>query len=287
MNIKEILEQAAQYLEKHNIDTPRLDAEVLLAEILDMERIKLYVNYDYPLKPKEKNLYRKWLKKRANRIPVAYITGKKEFMSLEFVVNEHVLLPRPETELLVEEIIDYCQEKEKSINMVDVGTGSGAIMVSLGHYIENARILGIDISKEAVKITRKNIERHSLGDRLKVINGDLLSPLVKRGTNNVNIVVSNPPYINEEDLSHLPPEVKKEPSLALDGGKKGLEIYQRLIPQADEVLMDNGLILLEFAPEQAEEIKDLFSDHYKVELKEDHSGNLRYLIAVKNGVEGE
>ncbi|HKL13851.1 MAG TPA: peptide chain release factor N(5)-glutamine methyltransferase, partial [Halanaerobiales bacterium] len=239
MNIKEVLVNTEKYFKKNDIDSPRLDAEVLLAELLGMERIKLYVNFDYPLKDKEISKYREMIKKRAQHIPVAYIIGHKEFMSLDFDVNQNVLLPRPETEILVEYLIDYFQEKDMdSINIVEVGTGSGAIMVSLGHYLDNARILGVEIEEGAIEVTRQNIDKFNLEDRLKVTKGDLLNPLIKREISNVDLLVSNPPYISEEDMDKLPPEVKQEPDKALYGGREGLDIYKDLIPQARKVLKD-------------------------------------------------
>ena len=284
MNIKEVLANTKDFFKKNNIDNPRLDAEVLLAELLDMERIKLYVNFDYPLKEDEIAKYREMIKLRAKRIPVAYITGHKEFMSLDFYVNQNVLLPRPETEILVEYLIDYFNEKDmERINAVEVGTGSGAIIVSLGHYLKDARILGIEIDKKAIEVTRKNIERYSLDDRLKVSQGNLLEPLIKRGIKNLNLVVSNPPYISEKEMETLPPEVKQEPKKALYGGKDGLKFYKELIPQAYEVLTENGMIALEIGYTQAEEVEKILRDNdfIKVDVRKDYADKDRFVLAYK------
>jgi release factor glutamine methyltransferase len=284
LNIKEVLANTEDFFKKNNIDNPRLDAEVLLAELLDMERIKLYVNFDYPLKEDEIAKYREMIKLRAKRIPVAYITGHKEFMSLDFYVNQNVLLPRPETEILVEYLIDYFNEKDmERINAVEVGTGSGAIIVSLGHYLKDARILGIEIDKKAIEVTRKNIERYSLDDRLKVSQGNLLEPLIKRGIKNLNLVVSNPPYISEKEMETLPPEVKQEPKKALYGGKDGLKFYKELIPQAYEVLTENGMIALEIGYTQAEEVEKILRDNdfIKVDVRKDYADKDRFVLAYK------
>ncbi len=284
MNIKEVLANTVDFFKKNNIDNPRLDAEVLLAELLDMERIKLYVNFDYPLKEDEIGKYREMIKLRAKRIPVAYITGRKEFMSLDFYVNQNVLLPRPETEILVEYLIDYFNEKDmERINIVEVGTGSGAIIVSLGHYLKNARILGIEIDKKAIEVTRKNIERYSLDDRLKVSQGNLLEPLIKREIKNLNLVVSNPPYISEKEMETLPPEVKQEPKKALYGGKDGLKFYKKLIPQANEVLTKNGMIALEIGYNQAEEVEKILRDNdfTNVDVRKDYADKDRFVLAYK------
>jgi len=284
LNIKEVLVNTEKYFKKNDIDSPRLDAEVLLAELLGMERIKLYVNFDYPLKDKEISKYREMIKKRAQHIPVAYIIGHKEFMSLDFDVNQNVLLPRPETEILVEYLIDYFQEKDMdSINIVEVGTGSGAIMVSLGHYLDNARILGVEIEEGAIEVTRQNIDKFNLEDRLKVTKGDLLNPLIKREISNVDLLVSNPPYISEEDMDKLPPEVKQEPDKALYGGREGLDIYKNLIPQARKVLKDNGMIALEIGYNQAEAVSNILKENnFKdLELRKDYADKDRFIIAYK------
>ena len=285
MNIKSLLNKTTKFFKEKNIPNPRLDAEVLLADLLDMERIKLYVNFDYPLTKKELAKYRERVVRRAKREAVSYITGHKEFMSLDFKVEKDVLIPRPETELLVENILDYCEENElESPNIVEVGPGSGAIMVSLGHYLPDAKILGIDISKKAIELSRKNIKYHEMADRLKVNRGDLLNPLLKRDKKNVDIVVSNPPYISEKEMEELPPEVKKEPDLALAGGEDGLEIYRKLIPQAHLVLKKGGLLALEIGYKQGDSLREIIEEngHYKeVEIRKDYSEKDRMVFARK------
>ena len=285
MNIKELLIKTEDFFEQHNIPQARLDAEVLLADLLDMERIKLYVNFDYPLKENELVEYRERVVRRAKREPVAYITGHKEFMSLDFFIEDGVLVPRPETELLVEEIISYCKEGSiEQPNIVEIGTGSGVIMVSLGHYIEDARILGIDTSEQAVALTQKNVKKHELEDRLKVLQGDLLQPLIKREKSNVDIVVSNPPYISQEDMENLPPEVKKEPELALAGGEDGLEVYRKIIPQAQKVLVSGGLLALEIGYDQGSALKEMLNKNgwEDVKIIKDYNNHDRIVFGIWN-----
>ncbi len=284
MNIKEVLLNTEKYFEKNNIDNPRLDAEVLLADLLDMERIRLYVNFDYPLKEKEIARYRQMIKSRARHIPVAYITGHKEFMSLDFDVNQNVLLPRPETEILVEYLIDYFQEKErKKVNIVEVGTGSGAIMVSLGYYLKEARILGVEIDAGALQVSRKNIKKYGLQNRLKLTKGDLLKPLIKKGVDNVDLLVSNPPYISDEEMQGLPSEVKKEPYGALYGGKRGLDIYKKLIKQAPQILKDRGMIAVEIGYRQADNVEKILRENNfeKIEVRKDYADKDRFILAHK------
>ncbi|MFW5985824.1 MAG: peptide chain release factor N(5)-glutamine methyltransferase [Halanaerobiales bacterium] len=283
MNIKELLVRAEEYLQRFDVPSPRLDAEVLLADLLDMERINLYVKFDYPLTDEELSAYRRRLKKRARRYPVSYITGKKEFMSLELEMEEGVLIPRPETELLVEEIINFCEENQlQSPNIVDVGTGSGAIMVSLGYYLDEARVLGVDISEKAVKLARCNINKYNLENRLQASRTDLLEPLLKRDME-IDIIAANLPYIKNEDLTELSPEVKKEPEKALAGGQDGLKYYRRLLPQAEKLLRSGGLIGMEIDPHQVDKMCSILEkqDWKQIEIKEDHGGYERIVLAVK------
>lgn len=283
MNIRELLATTAEYFKKYGLEEPRLDAEVLLAHVLKKERIQLYVDFDQPLNERELDQYRQLVYKRARNYPVAYLLGKKEFMSLDFTVNEDVLIPRPETEELVENLIEYCKSRNLTEpNIVDVGTGSGAIAVSLAYYIKGARILAIDISPGALEIARENINRYNLEDRVKVMEGDLLTPLIWLNKDNVDIVVSNPPYIDDEGMAGLSREVKKEPELALYGGVDGLDYYRRLIPQGLKVLKDDGLMALEIGYNQAAAVRELFGSSWRqVEIKKDYSGHDRMVFAWK------
>lgn len=282
MNIKEILNRTDEFLSERGIESPRLDAEVLLADLLDIERINLYVKFDYPLKSSELKEYRKRIKKRAKRIPVAYIIGRKEFMSLEFDISESVLIPRPETENLVEEVISYCRENElKDAQIIDIGTGSGAVAVSLAHYLKDAKVVGVDISAEAVKIARNNAEKFELEERLSIVQSNLLEGFIKRDIKGIDIIVSNPPYISDAEMEELPPEVKKEPETALKAGREGLDFYKKLIPQAGEVLKDGGKIFLEIGSSQAEAVKEIFVDNWQdLKVIKDYADRDRIITAV-------
>ncbi|MEJ6951147.1 peptide chain release factor N(5)-glutamine methyltransferase [Natronospora cellulosivora (SeqCode)] len=283
MNIKEILTSTEEYLKKHGVNNPRLEAEVLLSHVMELERIQLYVHFDKPLKKGELDQYRDLVHKRAQKVPIAYLLEKKEFMSLEFFVNEDVLIPRPETEELVESLIKYCEKKSlNDPNIVDVCTGSGAIAVSLAYYLTDARILAIDISAEALEVSKKNIEKFQLSQRVKAARGDLLSPLIKLEKKNVDIVVSNPPYIDKEGMAILSEEVKKEPAIALSGGNDGLDYYRKLIPQAKSVLKIEGLLAMEIGYNQGESIKKLFDEDWKnIRVEKDLSGHDRMVFAEK------
>lgn len=282
MNIKELLNRSDQFLADRGIESSRLDAEVLMADLLDMERIKLYVNYDYPLKSSEIDEYRERIKKRAKRVPVAYIIEKKEFMSLEFKIKEGVLIPRPDTENLVEAVIDYCQEEKiNEPQIIDVGTGSGAVAVSLAHYIEGAKVVGVDIDPLALKVARFNMEKHELSERMNILKSDLLSEFIKRDINGIDIIVSNPPYISKAEMEELPPEVKKEPKLALEAGEDGLDYYRSLIPQAEKILKDKGKLFLEIGYQQAESVEELLSENWSdIKVEKDLAENDRVVSAV-------
>lgn len=281
MNIKELLSKTDSFFNKVGLESPRLDAEVLLSDLLGMERINLYVNFDYPLTTHELEEYRERVRQRAKRIPVAYITGKKEFMSMEFHIEPGVLIPRPETELLVEKVIYFCKENElKSANIIDIGTGSGVVAISLAKYVEDARTVGVDISKKAVDVARKNLAEHSLEERVSIVNGSLLEQFIKRDINNIDIIVSNPPYIKDDDMASLSPEVKKEPTSALAAGKEGLDYYKKIIPQAEKVLKKGGHIFFEIGDGQAEDVLSLFGERWKEEkMDRDYSGRERIVSA--------
>ena len=286
MNIKELLNRSDQFLAERGIESSRLDVEVLMADLLDMERINLYVKYDYPLKNNEIDSYREMIKKRAQRTPVAYITGKKEFMSLEFKVEAGVLIPRPETENLVETVIEHCRQNElQQPQIIDVGTGSGAVAVSLAHYLSEAKVVGVDLSAQALKVACQNMEKHDLSERMSILKSDLLSEFIEREIKGIDIVVSNPPYISESEMEELPPEVKKEPKTALAAGKDGLDYYRRLIPEAERVLKKGGRIFLEIGYQQAEAVSNLFGENWSgVEVEKDYSGNDRIVSALFESV---
>jgi len=281
-NIKELLHKTTEFFAKHNIENPRLDAEVLLADLLGVERIDLYVKFDYPLTAEELTTFRQRVKKRVQHYPVAYIIGVKEFMSLEFKIEPGVLIPRPETELLVEEVINYCEDNDLAEpNIVDVGTGSGVIAISLGYYLKKARVLGIDISENAVQIARHNLQKHELEERVSIVRGNLLDGLIAKKVTNVDIIVSNPPYISNAEMEILAQEVKQEPVLALQAGEKGLDYYEELLGQATKVIKSAGKIFLEIGSKQAGAVQNICKKYgwSDIIVKKDYAGHDRLIIA--------
>ncbi|MCR4424715.1 MAG: peptide chain release factor N(5)-glutamine methyltransferase [Firmicutes bacterium] len=278
-----VLKLATDYLRSRGIDSARLDAEVLLAEILGMERIRLYVEYDRPLSGRELGAYREAVARRAARVPVAYITGHKEFMSLDFAVDSRVLVPRPDTEILVEAARDEILSMGVSEPMiVDLGTGSGAIACSLGKLLPSAHILATDISSDALAVAEANVVRLGLDDRVRLAQGDLFEPLDKEGFSRVHAVVSNPPYIPEVDMSSLVPEISKhEPAIALLAGPDGLDFFRRMAAEVSPYLEPGGLIALEVGDGQANAVAGLLEDAGLVMVRRvcDYAGHFRVVLA--------
>jgi release factor glutamine methyltransferase len=251
--ISSILTWTKQYFSEKGVDNPRLDAEVLLSRILGKDRLYLYVNFDQPLQPAELAAFRDAVKQRAARQPVAYIIGSKEFMGLNFKVSSAVLIPRPDTEILVETAISRLEKISKP-RVLDIGTGSGAIIISVIANLKSAQGAAVDISKEALAVAADNAHSNGVADRLEFYRGDLFNPVAGQ---KFDAILSNPPYIPNDDIAGLEPEVQREPKLALAGGKDGLDYYRRLIDQGSAYLEPGGFMALEVGIGQAASIADL------------------------------
>ncbi len=250
--IGKILNWTKQYFEEKGVDTPRLDAEVLLSHILKCDRIHLYVNFDRPLVEEELAAFRQMVKVRVQRMPVAYILGEKEFMGHTFRVTPDVLIPRPDTEILVEEAIRLLAEKD-SPRIVDIGTGSGAILLSVLLGTEGSTGVAVDLSPKALAVAKSNGERLGLAGRADFRLGDLYAPVDEL----FDAILSNPPYIPVRDMAGLSPEVKQEPEMALVGGVDGLDFYRRLIDEAPCYLKEGGIVLFEVGIYQAQDVAEL------------------------------
>lgn len=266
-----VLQWTQRYLADKGIDNPRLDAEVLLAHVLKTDRLHLYVDFHKPLQAGELEIYRALIKQRAQRIPVAYITGNKEFMGFSFMVTPAVLIPRPDTEILVETVIRYATAQDAPV-IIDVGTGSGAIIVSLLKLLPAARGIALDISAQALAVARENACRHEVAARLEFMEGDLLQPVQRR---QADFIAANPPYIPAGDLAGLEPEVRKEPRLALSPGTDGLFCYRRLVRESLPVLRPQGRLVCEVGIGQAAPVAQLMRDtqgYDEIEIIEDYGG---------------
>lgn len=276
--IGRMLSWTEQYFREKGIDTPRLDGEVLLSHMLGKDRIYCYTHYDQPLTKEELEHYKAMVISRVKGKSVAYITGKKEFMGLPFLVNEKVLVPRPDTETLVEAILDRLPRDGEG-ELLDLCTGSGAILLSLLHYLSGYTGLGIDISQEALEVAQQNCEHLSLSKRATLAKGDLFEALPREST--FDVIVSNPPYIPTKDMEGLAKEVLEEPILALDGGSDGLDFYRRILEGAPQHLKVGGILAVEIGihQEQAiEEIAKSIGAYGEVEYFKDIQGIVRVLL---------
>jgi release factor glutamine methyltransferase len=250
--IGRLLAWTADFLKRKGSDSPRLDAEVMLAHVLGFERVQLYTHYEDVVGERARGEFRDLVRRRSEGAPVAYLVGRKEFYSLRFDVTPAVLIPRPETEFVVVEFLAAVKEIEAPA-AVDVGTGSGCIAVACARRKPGARFLAVDLSPEALMVAALNAERHGVSDRIEFLAGDLLGPAVGRGP--FDVVVSNPPYIPSAEVDRLDPGVKDhEPRAALDGGPDGLSAYRRLIKQAAPLLKPGGRLILEIGYDQEETV---------------------------------
>lgn len=230
-------------------ESPRLDAEVLLASVRGCPRIALYTAFDEPVPEPQRARFRELVRRRGAGEPVAYLVGSREFFSLPLVVNPSVLIPRPETEALVVRVIDLCREAAaaepaEGLRILDVGTGSGAIAIAVAKHVPTARLVAGDISAEAIDVARGNAERLGVADRIEFVIGDLVPP-----GGPWDVVVSNPPYVREDEFDALPPDVRLfEPRSALVSGPSGVEIVERLAAAAAGALVPGGRLLIEIGP---------------------------------------
>lgn len=255
--LQEILRSATIKLEAAGIETARLDAEVLLAHILNCRRLYLYVDAEKSLSPEQITRYENLIERRAKKIPVAYLIGQREFMGLNFAVTPNVLIPRPDTEILTQLAIENLSGDNPTF--ADIGTGSGAICISILKYVKNSSAAAVDISKDAVTCAQFNAEKFGVDDRVKFFVGNLFEPL--RGQK-FHAIISNPPYIPTKDLSTLQDEVKIEPQIALDGGVDGLDFYRRIVDDAPNFLFSGGFLAVEIGINQANAVKNLFAKNF-------------------------
>ncbi|NLG33662.1 MAG: peptide chain release factor N(5)-glutamine methyltransferase [Syntrophomonadaceae bacterium] len=269
--IKEILLWTTRYFQNKGIQEPRLEAEVLLARALQKDRVYLYINYDSPVNPDELAIMHDFVARRARGEPIAYITGSKEFMSLNFKVDPSVLIPRPDTEVLVETAINLLQAKDNP-RICDVGTGSGAIAISLAYYLRDAIVYATDISEKALEIARENAAANKV--TVYFYQGSLLLPVMNE--EKFDLITANLPYITVEEYRELDIEISRfEPETALIAGGDGLDLYRQLLPQAMDRLNTGGYLLLEIGSNQAAKALEMTSKYQGVELIRDLSGHNR------------
>lgn len=255
--IKKLLLWTTHYFQEHHLDSPRLDAELLLAHVLHKQRIYLYTDFDLIVEPSELSVYREYIKKRVSGVSTAAIIGEKEFMGLTFKVNEDVLIPRPDTETWLEKVIQY-HRNEQGLHVADLGTGSGAILLSFLYYCKEDTGVGVDISEKALAVAEENGKNLKMDDRVTWRRGDYLTALEEGEL--FDGILTNPPYIPTGDIRGLAEEVRHEPINALDGGADGLTFYRKLAEGAAEHLKDGGFLAAEFGIHQAADVVNLLKE---------------------------
>ena len=280
--ILKILQWTQQYFQSKGVENPRLDAEVLLCAVLDKSRIQLYTNFDEPLEEQELKQYRGYVARRAAREPVAYILGHKGFLQYDFKVTKDTLIPRPETELLVEQLVSLNRDRGP-VRILDLGCGSGAIIDSLLAALPDARVTGVDFSPVAAAVTRENAQSLGVGDRLETVVSDLYEKVPRE--EKFQVLVSNPPYIPEGDLDGLQAEVHREPRRALDGGRDGLDFYRRILRDLWSYLDPEGMAAFEIGQGQGEDVARLCREAGLdcVKVRKDYGDMDRMVFAAKGG----
>jgi len=262
-----LLTWTTDYLKDHGSDSPRLDAEVLLAEALGCRRIELYTTFDTVPGEPARTAFRELVRRRAEGMPVAYLVGRREFYSLSFRVTPDVLIPRPETELLVVTLLDLARQRpvDRPIDVCDVGTGSGILAVCAAKHLPNCRVTAVDVNPAALEVARVNAAEHGVQERVELVESDLFSAVPPE--QRFDFVVSNPPYVSEAELETLIPEVRKfEPRVALLAGQRGTEVIESLLPQAAERLHPGGHLLVEISPMIHDAARALFEADGRYEL---------------------
>ncbi len=280
--IAKVLDWTKQYFAEKGLENPRLDAEILLCSVLKCQRITLYVHFDQPLEEHELAQYRGYVARRAAAEPLAYILGSRAFMKYDFKVTPDVLVPRPETELLVEcaaRLVGFIETPK----ILDIGTGSGAIIVSLLDMLPQAEGTAVDVSPGALEVARGNARQIGVDGRLTLLRSDLYAALPQGAQ--FDVIISNPPYIPSADIDGLAADVKREPRLALDGGADGLDFYRRIIAGAPAFLKTGGFMAFEIGIHQGDAVAELCrrAGFGLVAVRRDYAGIERMVFAAKEG----
>jgi release factor glutamine methyltransferase len=288
--VRRLLEWTSGFFSRKHVDPARLSAELLLAHLLQVPRIKLYTDYERPLNEKDLACYRALVQRAAEQEPIAYLTGTAHFFNLEIEVNGNVLIPRPDTEVLVENVLQLTRHQAgmEAPRILDLCTGSGCIAAAIAHHLKSSMVLAIDSSEPALEVARRNIERLGLSDRVALELGDLYEPLARIvDAQPFHLIVSNPPYIPTAQLQSLDRSVRDyEPLAALDGGPDGLTLHRRILQGAAERLLPGGRIYLEIAFDQgplALQVAQQYEALEEPRLIKDLAGHHRVLTARRRG----
>lgn len=279
-SVASFLQWATGVLTEAEVDSPRLDAELLLAEALTVSREALYIDPDRKLNSSQGNLANRLVERRTGREPMAYILRQREFWGRAFQVDPYVLIPRPETEILIEAFLKWNKkiEPKRPIRILDIGTGSGAIAVTLACEIPDCQVVATDISAQALAVAKTNAKTHGVDKRIQFIEDNIFPA---KPQEKFDAILSNPPYIESDEISRLMPDVGAyEPVIALDGGPEGLDCYRRMIPASKDFLNDAGVLMLEIGHDQANAVVELFPQGFSTPIVlQDYSGCNRVVLA--------
>ena len=282
MNIKEAIKTGINMLKEKNIEDATLKSKMIMENVLGQNRQYIIANDLNQLEHEQEKEYFFEIEKLLENNPIEYITNKKEFMNLELYVNQDVLIPRQDTEILVEEVINILHKnKAENIQILDMCTGSGAIAIALAKNVEKCIVDAVDISSGALEVVKKNIVKNKVEGRVNIINSDLFSKISNK---KYDLIVSNPPYIESNVIENLDKQVQKEPILALDGGDDGLDFYKKIINEASSHLESNGYLCFEIGYNQKNAVQNLLSNsgkYQEIYCKKDLCGNDRVIIAKK------
>lgn len=280
----ELLNLTVPFFEKRGVESPRLNAELLLAHVLGCPRIELYTRFEETLPEEKVSAFRETVRRRGEREPLQHLLGKTEFRDVEVLCDKRAMIPRQETELLVELAAAFLEGRDDPL-AAEIGVGTGCVSMALAKAVPGCRIVGTDISLDALELALENVERAALADRVRLLEGDLCAPLVAEGfAARFDVLISNPPYIRADDIAGLQPEVRlHDPRVALDGGRDGLDVYRRLFAEAPPLVKPGGGIVVETPDEDQDEIVRLAETEGWTETKltKDAAGIDRAMSAVR------
>ncbi len=283
LTVLESLELSSKFLDNKGVESARMNAELLLAHILECKRLDLYLRFNQPLNKNETDIYRNYITRRGNFEPYQYIVGDSEFYGLKFIVDKNVLIPRPETEILVETILEK-YKKDEELKILDIGTGSGNIPITLAINLPESKVISIDISAEAIKVAEQNRELHDLKSRIGFIKSDILTENLEKYNNTFNIIVSNPPYVKKEEFETLQKEIIEfEPEIAVTDFEDGFKFYKEISKKSKSLLKEKGILFFEVGQGQAEEVKSIMEKNgfTNVEIQKDLSDIERVVLGIK------
>ncbi|MHC4069143.1 MAG: peptide chain release factor N(5)-glutamine methyltransferase [Planctomycetota bacterium] len=284
--IQKLLNWTVDYFTEKGIDCPRLSAELLLSHVLQTKRIELYTQFDQPVAKQQLDTLHDLVRRAGEHEPIAYLIGKTEFYSLELFITRDCLIPRPETELLVERAIKFLRTRTPQQSVCDLCTGSGCIATAIAKNVPQAAITATDISDAALEVAAKNIEKHGLTSRVKLLCGDLFDPVMPElDTGKFDLIVCNPPYVSSFEFEKLDRNVKDyEPKAALTGGVDGLDVYRSIVEKADQFLKPGGALMLEIGYRQGQAVKELLEQTgylTDIKIEKDHHDNDRIAMALR------